>query len=170
VLEGRQVFIAYDSDVMTKDLVQLALTALTTHLAMRGAVVRWIILPPGESDLFDVPGKQGLDDFLAAGHVPEDLLALVELPRLAVLATGDPYEQMQRAIAGLHVRNDPPFLYRRADALVEAPAEGDVSRGGAQAVDAVVVETSAVGEGDEGRSGSRPAGPGDPQQHVGRLG
>ncbi len=68
---GREVFIAFDSDVMLKSPVYLALSRLKPLLESRGAVVRLIYLPPGECGT-----KVGLDDFLAAGNDVDDLLAL----------------------------------------------------------------------------------------------
>jgi len=68
---GREVYIAFDSDAMTKPSVFLALTRLKPFLASRGAVVRAIYLPAGARGT-----KVGLDDFLAAGSDVDDLLAL----------------------------------------------------------------------------------------------
>jgi hypothetical protein len=68
---GREVYVVFDSDVMQKQAVYLALCRLKAFLESRGAVVRVIYLPPGEGGT-----KVGLDDFLAAGHGPGDLLAL----------------------------------------------------------------------------------------------
>jgi hypothetical protein len=70
-LKGRQTFIAFDSDVMTKPQVYAALVRLGAFLTSRGARVFYIYLPAG-------PGaaKVGLDDYLAAGHSVDDLLAL----------------------------------------------------------------------------------------------
>ena len=45
-LNGRQVYIAYDSDVMTKSEVHSALARLAEVLKSRGAHVRYIYLPP----------------------------------------------------------------------------------------------------------------------------
>jgi hypothetical protein len=61
-LKDREVLIAFDSDVMTKQGVRGALNRLTTWLAYRGADVRHVILPSGEDD-----AKVGLDDYLTAG-------------------------------------------------------------------------------------------------------
>lgn len=70
-LNDRVVYIVFDSDVMTKRPVHGALSRLKTFLESRGAHVRVIYLPAG-------PGgtKVGLDDFFAAGHSVDDLLAL----------------------------------------------------------------------------------------------
>jgi len=66
----RQVYIVYDSDVMLKEAVHLALTRLSAFLKSRGAQVAFVYLPHGEAGQ-----KIGLDDFLAAGHTTDDLLA-----------------------------------------------------------------------------------------------
>ncbi len=68
---GREVYIAFDSDVMTKPAVFLALTRLKPYLESRGAVVRVVYLPAREDG-----SKVGLDDFLADGRDIDDLLAL----------------------------------------------------------------------------------------------
>ena len=70
-LKGRLVYIAFDSDVMLKLSVHAALVRLKAFLEGRGSEVRTIYLPPAEGG-----AKQGLDDFFAAGHTVEDLLAL----------------------------------------------------------------------------------------------
>lgn len=62
-LDGREVVIAFDSDVMTKDTVREALECLASYLQMRGAHVRYCLmpsLPSGE--------KCGLDDWFAMGN------------------------------------------------------------------------------------------------------
>lgn len=93
---GRDVFIVYDSDVMQKRPVYLALCRLKALLESRGAVVRIVYLPPAEGG-----GKVGLDDFLAAGHGPGDLLALAtdalrEPPADDVARGGDGETQADR--------------------------------------------------------------------------
>lgn len=68
-LNGRKVYVVFDSDVMEKREVYGALVRLKTLLESRGAKVRLIYLPPtGEGS------KQGVDDFLATGYTVEDLL------------------------------------------------------------------------------------------------
>jgi putative DNA primase/helicase len=59
-LNGREVFIVFDSDVMTKRAVHDALARLGAFLTRRGAAVAYVYLPQGESG-----AKVGLDDFLA---------------------------------------------------------------------------------------------------------
>jgi len=70
-LKGRDIYIVFDSDVMTKPEVAQALSRLKALLESRGANVYLIYLPPGEGGK-----KVGLDDYLASGHRIEDLLAL----------------------------------------------------------------------------------------------
>lgn len=72
-LNRRVVYIAFDSDVMTKQPVELALMALRKFLKSRGAKVQLVYLPQSEDG-----EKVGLDDFLAAGHTVKDLLACVD--------------------------------------------------------------------------------------------
>lgn len=70
-LNEREVYIAFDSDVMTKRAVHDALTRLAAFLGRRGALVRYVYPPAGGSD-----AKNGLDDYLAAGHSAGDLRRL----------------------------------------------------------------------------------------------
>lgn len=70
-LNDRDVYLAFDSDAMTKREVHAALERLWRLLAARGARLRVIYLPSG-----DLGAKTGVDDYLAAGHTRDDLLAL----------------------------------------------------------------------------------------------
>lgn len=72
-LNGREVFLCFDSDVTTKSAVYQALAQLKEFLESRGADVAIIYLPPGEG-----AAKVGLDDFLFRGGTVEQLLALAE--------------------------------------------------------------------------------------------
>jgi len=69
-LADRDVYIAFDSDQMTKPGVKRALRRLRRFLESQGARVHVLALPGGEGD-----AKVGLDDYLA-GHTVEQLLAL----------------------------------------------------------------------------------------------
>ena len=71
-LNDRQIYIVFDSDVMTKTSVSQALARLKAFLDSRHAHVRLIYLPAGPNG-----AKVGLDDYLAAGHTIDNLLALV---------------------------------------------------------------------------------------------
>lgn len=70
-LKERRVYVCFDSDVMTKPAVHAALSRLKSFLEGRGADVALIYLPCAEG-----AGKVGLDDYFAAGHSVDDLLAL----------------------------------------------------------------------------------------------
>ena len=71
-LNDRQVFVVFDSDVMIKPAVHGALARLKAVLELRGAPVLLVYLPAGERRA----QKQGLDDYLAAGHDVGDLFTL----------------------------------------------------------------------------------------------
>lgn len=60
---GRTVYLAFDSDVIEKDPVWLALTRLGQVLKQRQASVRVVRIPNGRNGQ-----KVGLDDYLAAGR------------------------------------------------------------------------------------------------------
>lgn len=70
-LRERNVYIAFDSDVTTKEPVRKALAKLKTFLENRGAFVHTVFLPDGEAG-----AKVGLDDFLASGKSVDDLYSL----------------------------------------------------------------------------------------------
>ena len=72
-LNRRQVFVAYDSDVVIKRQVQQALNILCDLLSRRGADVFVIYLPSADGT------KVGIDDFLCI-HSPEDALQLARRP------------------------------------------------------------------------------------------
>jgi hypothetical protein len=67
---GRKVFMVYDSDVMLKKPVHLALQRFAAFLGQRGADVAFLYLPHGEDGR-----KTGLDDYLA-GHTTDELFRL----------------------------------------------------------------------------------------------
>lgn len=118
-LDGRDVVIAFDSDVMVKPEVRAALDALTRFLQSRGARVKWIHLPA------DGDRKVGLDDYFAKGGTVAELVATAETPRLAIVGPGRPLPDVTRdAIASLAAINDPPVLFRRGDALIESREVG----------------------------------------------
>jgi hypothetical protein len=75
-LNGREVRIVFDSDVMTKAEVRAAIDRLTENLQRKKAHVTAVYLPPAADG-----SKQGVDDYLAAGHTAQDLEALVTAPR-----------------------------------------------------------------------------------------
>jgi Domain of unknown function (DUF3854) len=69
-LNGRIVYLAFDSDILQKVSVHKALKRLKAFLELRGAHVKIIYLPSGGGG-----AKVGLDDFFAAGHSVDDLLS-----------------------------------------------------------------------------------------------
>lgn len=77
-LNDRLIFLAFDSDVMTKAPVYHALERFLGLLKLRDSRVSVIYLPDGPNG-----EKWGADDFLAAGHTLDDLRDLAE-PRLRV--------------------------------------------------------------------------------------
>ena len=72
-LNDREVLLAFDSDVMDKPEVHAALRRLSGFLESRGARLRYMYLSPAVSG-----AKVGLDDYLAAGHSADEVLALAE--------------------------------------------------------------------------------------------
>jgi hypothetical protein len=70
-LNGRIVYIVFDSDVMTKEPVHQALARIKAFLESRGAIVYVIYLPCGDGGQ-----KCGVDDFLIVGHTVDDLVKL----------------------------------------------------------------------------------------------
>jgi len=86
-LNGRQVFIAYDSDAVTKREVHAAMERLAGFLKTHGARVQFVYLPQSGGGT-----KVGLDDYLAVGHSVEDLRALA-MPDLRRPAPGKPAAQ-----------------------------------------------------------------------------
>ncbi|MGH7922782.1 MAG: DUF3854 domain-containing protein, partial [Candidatus Dormibacteraceae bacterium] len=72
-LKDRRVYLAFDSDVMSKKQVNIQLARLRRFLANRGAEVLILYLPSGEGG-----AKVGLDDYLAQGHTRDELLRLAD--------------------------------------------------------------------------------------------
>lgn len=70
-LNGREVYIVYDSDVMQKPAVHDALFYLAQALLRREALVKYVYLQPRSDG-----GKVGLDDFFAAQQTLAELYAL----------------------------------------------------------------------------------------------
>ena len=68
--EGRQVYVAFDSDVMLKEPVHNAMGRMGAALKRMGATVAYCYLPSGDGGT-----KVGVDDYLAAGHDLADVVA-----------------------------------------------------------------------------------------------
>lgn len=124
-LQGREVFLAYDSDVMRKPEVQSALDGLTAFLRERGAAVRWVLLPEAGS-LAGETVKVGLDDWLVANEMdPSGLTEFVREPEVNIRVTNVPPRTLVRqAAAALRVYNDPAVLFERDGFMVEAQPSG----------------------------------------------
>jgi hypothetical protein len=104
-LKRREVYIVFDSDVMTKREVYAALVRLGAFLTSRGAHAHYVYLPAGPGGI-----KVGLDDYLAAGHAVDDLLALAspELRR-------PPHDESDA---------EPPYAITDAGMIWRKPTEG----------------------------------------------
>lgn len=90
-LNGREVYICFDSDVMLKPAVHGAMARLKAFLESRKASVRLVYLPPGPS-----AGKTGLDDWLAAGGTVEKLVSFASTELRALPGYGQsecPYKE-----------------------------------------------------------------------------
>jgi hypothetical protein len=104
--EGRQVYVVYDSDIILKQPVALAMNRLGAALRRMGAQVAFTRLPSGEGG-----SKVGADDFLAAGGTLDEIIQLSvgEPPSTSV---GDSPPPNQRS-----TRQHSPPLAREQDIL-----------------------------------------------------
>ncbi len=117
-LNGRDVFLAFDSDVMQKRDVHTALARLKAFLETRGAHMRVVYLPANGD------GKVGLDDYFAQGGAIDALRAAAE-PTLRQcveaahdsMATAATIASLERRAAPLLHADDPiPFIERAIQA------------------------------------------------------
>ena len=136
-LNDREVYIVFDSDVMLKLPVHMALARLSAWLKSRAAKVRLIYLPTGEG-----AAKQGVDDYLASGHSVEELLkhATTELrkppesgdeetasSRLEIEVNGRWLRDItDDALSALRASNTPPWLFLRGPVLVRVDSEAKI--------------------------------------------
>lgn len=74
-LKGRKAFVVFDSDYASNPQVRKAQDRLLEHLKRKGADATAIYLPPKPNG-----EKQGVDNFLAAGHRLDDIIALATMP------------------------------------------------------------------------------------------
>ncbi|MCL4872011.1 MAG: toprim domain-containing protein [Anaerolineae bacterium] len=91
--DGREVYIVYDSDVMSKTAVRQALARLTEHLQRKKATVAQVYLTA-------VAGRKvGVDDWFVAypDKTIDDLKALAEGPRTEVKAAPPDVELLDEA-------------------------------------------------------------------------
>ena len=102
-LNGRRVYLAFDSDVTTKPQVRTALLRLKAFLESRTANVLIILLPQGDGD-----NKTGLDDYLAAGHTTDELraLAVERLPESAASPAKDGSKRENQATKLVELLNE----------------------------------------------------------------
>ncbi len=109
VKEGRLVFIVYDSDILLKQPVRLAMNRLGAALGRMGAEVAYTRLPSGEGGT-----KVGADDFIAGGHTLDDIVRL---------STSEPPEPPSTSVGGSggpeprSTRQHPPRLAYEPDIL-----------------------------------------------------
>ncbi len=120
-LNGREVSITYDSDVMVKPAVAAAMARLAPALEARGAHVSFVYLPSGSAG-----EKVGVDDYLASGHTVDDLLGLATT-ELREAAAGDAARDgvdgaqadvlvaVGRRAELFHDRQDRPFAWVEVD-------------------------------------------------------
>jgi len=131
-LAQRVADICYDSDVMTNPKVKTALDGLTALLRKHGARVRHIFLPDADGG-----GKQGVDDFLAAGHTIDDVYALAsdaptndEADNLPTIDAGNHHlpNVSRQAWEALTATNDPPYLFQHggAPSRLEYDPDGNI--------------------------------------------
>jgi Domain of unknown function (DUF3854) len=126
-LSGRLVFIAFDSDAVSNPAVATQERKLARVLRSMGADVRVMRIPPTADG-----GKQGLDDYLAAGGSIEELTAGAteagmggdtpdDRPALDVTNPAD-LADLLRADLGSGPTSG---LFDRADQLVHVPRVGE---------------------------------------------
>ncbi len=115
----RVVYVCFDSDVMQKREVRMALKRLVRFLERRGADVRIIYLPakPGG-------GKQGLDDFFAAGHTVDELISFAQTQ---LRGSDDGEERPSQASRLVELTRDVEFFCTPdKKAFAAVPVEGHV--------------------------------------------
>jgi hypothetical protein len=101
--DGRRVYVAYDSDVMTNPKVHSALADIGLYIASRGADVRYVYLAA------DGDTKVGLDDYLHAGG-SIDALIRSATPRPREATRHVPAAEPQPVPAPVPVPADPAAL------------------------------------------------------------
>ncbi len=106
-LNGRNVFLVFDSDSRNKHEVRAALERLCEHLQRKGAHVSIVNLPMGEHG-----AKVGVDDWFAQGHTVRELQILAEGPMPTPVAAAPRVELL----------DDCPKTIRRPLCLVDGHA------------------------------------------------
>ena len=129
-LNGRDVYVVYDNDVMRKKEVRQALAAIVSFLKSRDARPHVVLLP-------DVEEKLGVDDWLVQGHTIGELIGLAgdavpdtaPVPRDKNLPTIEQEpsllpEILEQAELALTHMPDAPHIFQRTRFLVSiAPPE-----------------------------------------------
>ena len=115
--QGRQVFVAFDSDAATNDNVTRNECELAAVLADRGAVVKIVRIPPADNG-----DKQGVDDFLVARGPGEfqKLLERADDPEppdggtlKAPAKSADPADEAKRIVDGCTMGELPRLRFYR---------------------------------------------------------
>ena len=94
-LEGREVYVLFDSDKTTNPQVQQAETTLLAILGGMGAATYSITIPPGEDG-----GKRGADDWAITKGGPEALRKALEEAEPVEVEAGDFSPELQRTDTG----------------------------------------------------------------------
>jgi hypothetical protein len=100
-LQGRAIYVVFDSDAMTKPGVDGALTRFVAFLKSRGGEPTVIYLPSGPNG-----AKVGVDDYLVAGATVDDMVAATKNVRRAGgtgIAAGDGRDDRTKSQATLLV-------------------------------------------------------------------
>src|SRR4030042_1171407 len=72
---GRLIYLAFDSDIVSKPKVRQALDRFGEIIKRKDAIIKIVYFPPGQDG-----AKTGADDYLARGHTLEDLVNLAQDP------------------------------------------------------------------------------------------
>ncbi len=145
-LNGRDVYLVFDSDVVAKPAVRSALDRLTEMLRTRGADVKIVWLPndPGGT-------KVGLDDFLAAGNTVADVMAQV-VDRIGISQGDDAplsngrYRVWEGAIAALQGQGDRETWTKLTNFSAEIQEEIVADDGLSERGEVLISGTLATGE------------------------
>jgi hypothetical protein len=150
--EGRQVYVVFDSDVMLKEPVRLAMERMGAALKRMGASVAYVYLPSGGGG-----AKVGADDFLAAGHTLNDIVGLASTTLRAPSRSAGAFTPPDERATVQH----PPALAHEPDILARAghPSRRARRRGARHQTDLPGRDVAAAGQAclvrDEGAVGGR---------------
>lgn len=125
VWKDREIYIVFDSDVVTKPEVAQAMARLSKILDRRGAKVSFVPLPGRKGE------KIGVDDYFALGATVDDLLHLVEMGKILPLKTGAKGEQGPQSAEYLEALDELGYTFTMDDTtdtvLVNGRAINDVT-------------------------------------------